>query len=416
MVNLETNRIVDMIESREGCDVSEWLKEYPNIEIVSRDGSQTYAAAIRQAHPNAMQVSDRFHIIKNLNEKAKLCFQKLFQGRVSIPLTPETANRRDIMLMGTKPEKIRLVKQMRSEGRSLDEIRVITGASEQAVKKYIAMREEDIPVQKQTVRGREHEEAVEKIRSRALRVRELKEQGLSISAISEQTGFVYDTIKRYLSEDFTPVNAHYGKQREGKLEPFRDEVLRMKESGLKYREIYDTIKSQGYNGTQDAIRGFISKERRISRDIGAQDRASQELIDKKWLIQLLYKPIDKVKGITQTQLDAVIAACPVAGNIYSLVNEFKELFKQQKPCMLFLWMKKASMLDLPEINAFISGLQTDIEAVKNAVTTDYSNGLAEGSINKLKLIKRTMYGRCGFKMLKNKTLKLENNDQYDQFN
>jgi len=407
MVNLETNRIVDMIESREGHEVSEWLKGYPNIQVVSRDGSQTYAAAIRSAHPNAMQVSDRFHIIKNLSERAKLCFQKLFPGRVSIPLTAETADRRDIMVMGTKPEKIRLVKQMRAEGRSLDEIRVVTGVSEQSIKKYIAVREEDIPEQKQTVRGREHEEAVEKVNSRAKKVRELKEQGLSINAISEQTSFTYATVKRYLSEDFTPISGHYGKQREGKLEPFRDEVLKMKADGLKYREIHEIITSKGYNGTQDAIRGFVSKERRISRDINAEDRASRELIDKKWLIQLLYKPIEKVKGITQSQLDAVVADCPVAGNIYGLINEFKELFKQKESQMLFSWMKKASELNLPEINAFIAGLQADIHAVENAILTDYNNGLAEGCVNKLKLIKRIMYGRCGFKMLKNKALKLE---------
>jgi transposase len=73
MVDIETRRTVDMIASREGHDVSEWLKEYPNIELVARDGSLTYAAAITAAHPKAMQVSDRFHIIKNLNERAKLC-------------------------------------------------------------------------------------------------------------------------------------------------------------------------------------------------------------------------------------------------------------------------------------------------------------------------------------------------------
>ena len=275
------------------------------------------------------------------------------------------------------------------------------------------MREEDIPEQKQTVRGREHEEAIEKVNNRALKTRELKEQGLSIAAITEQTGFTYATVKRYLSESFTPISGHYGKQREGKLEPFRDEVLKMKSDGLKYREIYDIINSKGYNGTQDAIRGFVSKERRISRDINAQDRVARELIDKKWLIQLLYKPIDEVKGITQAQLDAVIAACPMAGNIYNLINEFKELLKQKQPQRLFSWMKKAFALNLPEINAFISGLQTDIEAVKNAIITDYNNGVAEGSVNKLKLTKRIMYGRCGFKMLKNKTLKFE---KYAVFN
>ena len=61
MVDLETRKIVDMIESREMGDVCRWLAEYPNIQVVSRDGSGTYAAAIAEAHPGATQISDRFH-------------------------------------------------------------------------------------------------------------------------------------------------------------------------------------------------------------------------------------------------------------------------------------------------------------------------------------------------------------------
>ena len=64
MVDLETRKIVDMIESREAEDVSRWLSEYPNLQIVCRDGSNAYAAAITAAHPGAAQINDRFHILK----------------------------------------------------------------------------------------------------------------------------------------------------------------------------------------------------------------------------------------------------------------------------------------------------------------------------------------------------------------
>ena len=84
------------------------------------------------------------------------------------------------------------------------------------------------------------------------------------------------------------------------------------------------------------------------------------------------------------------------------------MLKSKDPHKLSPWMEKASKLKLPEFDAFISGLSNDITAVKNAIVTDYNNGLAEGSVNKLKLTKRIMFGRCGFQMLKYKTLKLEN--------
>ena len=71
MVDAETGRIVDMLESRESTEVSEWLATYPNLKVVGRDGSQMYAKAIRTAHPDALQVSDRFHIFKGLAEAAR---------------------------------------------------------------------------------------------------------------------------------------------------------------------------------------------------------------------------------------------------------------------------------------------------------------------------------------------------------
>ena len=66
MIDIKTNRIIDILNSRESSDVAKWLKSFPNITIVSRDGSNEYAKAIKSAHSNAIQINDRFHIIKIL--------------------------------------------------------------------------------------------------------------------------------------------------------------------------------------------------------------------------------------------------------------------------------------------------------------------------------------------------------------
>ena len=407
MVDMETHRIVDMIESREMCDVSRWLKEYPNLRVVSRDGSQIYAAAIAQAHPKAMQVSDRFHILKNLCERATQAFQKLFQGRIAIPATSGTQDIRFEALIGTVAERIRIVKKLRGEGRSKGEISLLTGISERMVKKYIDIPECDIPIEKQTVRGREHEDAVQKLTDRSNRVKALRASGLSITEIAQKTGFTSAVVRNYLSADFSPVNAHYGKQREGKLEPFRDNILRWKADGLTYREIHDRISAKGYSGTQDAIRGFISKERRIRRDLQkAAGCAATEFIDKKWMIRLLYKPAEDIKGISSAQLSAILKEYPLAEKILHAINEFKALLKAKNPDSLLLWMDKVTQLSIPELDTFVNGLKLDIDAVMNAILYDFSNGLAEGCINKIKVIKRIMYGRCRFNLLKNKCLLL----------
>lgn len=68
MVDLESHRIIDMIPSRETIDVSRWLAAFPNIQVVSRDEASTYSSAATDSHPEAVQVSDRFHLIKGLSE------------------------------------------------------------------------------------------------------------------------------------------------------------------------------------------------------------------------------------------------------------------------------------------------------------------------------------------------------------
>ena len=76
-------------------------------------------------------------------------------------------------------------------------------------------------------------------------------------------------------------------------------------------------------------------------------------------------------------------------------------------CRDILKQKRNDALHIQPLNSFIKGIERDIKAVKNGIAYEYNNGLAEGEINKLKLVKRTMYGRCPFDLLRNKILLLE---------
>jgi len=403
MVDLDTHRIVDLIPSRETSDVARWLKEYPNIAIVSRDGSNSYAAAISIAFPHAYQVSDRFHLIKNLIERATLYFQSIFKGRITIPATQSAQAQIQMLRSGTMNERAAMVKKMRKEGQTIATIHANTGIRLQTIRKYIALPEEQI-INKKTVREKEHEEAIKKIQAKADWVRDLYSSGLSKYEISKQTGFTPHTVKGYLSENFTPVNGHYGKSREGKLASYRDIVLRMRAEGVTYQKIAEHIRGLGYNGSVAALRGFVTKEKRISADLRECCVEETELIDRKWVIQLLYRPLEKVKGITEEQYKTIIKIYPNVEVVYSIINKFKNALNSKETKYLFEWMDEVRTLAIPEFGTFIKGLEQDIDAVKNAVVFDCSNGLAEGSINKLKVIKRIMYGRCSFGLLRKKVI------------
>ena len=87
-----------------------------------------------------------------------------------------------------------------------------------------------------------------------------------------------------------------------------------------------------------------------------------------------------------------------------LINSFKNVFEQKKPNLLKEWITKAKGTKIKEIISFANGIERDYDAVKNAVCLPYSNGLAEGNVNKIKVIKRIMYGRCSFETLRRKTI------------
>jgi transposase len=80
MIDIETHRVIDLIPSRDCEEVVQWL----NLHVVSRDGSITYKKAITLSHPKAIQVSDRFHIIKNLTSYFKDYLMKYFKAKVII--------------------------------------------------------------------------------------------------------------------------------------------------------------------------------------------------------------------------------------------------------------------------------------------------------------------------------------------
>lgn len=122
------------------------------------------------------------------------------------------------------------------------------------------------------------------------------------------------------------------------------------------------------------------------------------------MISLLYKEIDEVKNITKEIFDKIISLFPETGRIYKIVKEFKEIMFSKKAEALEKWINKTKKHKIPEINSFIMGLERDLEAVKNGIKYEYNNGLAEGSVNKIKVIKRIMYGRCSFNLLKQKVL------------
>lgn len=97
-----------------------------------------------------------------------------------------------------------------------------------------------------------------------------------------------------------------------------EEIKGMLSEGKTFRQISAAIREKGYDGADETIRMFSTRERRIMKEAAAQGRTG-ERIERKWLISLLYRPIDEVSSLSQEQLDRIIEEYPIIGRSYDAV-------------------------------------------------------------------------------------------------
>lgn len=330
---------------------------------MSRDGSISYKSAIEQAGMHIQQVSDRFHLLKGLTDAAKKFILRLLAVNFILPTEASHYDGRSTGDYWNKPVK------------------------------------EDLP----TV---EHNANVTKKRKVVERVRELRKQGFNNTEIAVQVGIHRVTVAKYLKEDFNPSSSHYNASVPSKIKPYASDIKGMLSEGKTFKQISIAIREKGYHGSDSTIKMFATRERKIMKETAIQG-VEGERIERKWLVSLLYRPIDEVSSLSKKQLDQIIETYPVIGKIYDAVSGFKQTLFGKKESELDQWIEETELLEIDELTSFINGVKRDIDAVRNAIALDYNNGLTEGSVNKLKVVKRIMYGRGSFDLLKGKLLQLE---------
>lgn len=371
MVDIDTHRIIDIIDSREIDDVAKWLNSYPNLEVVSRDGSVSYNSAVKKADEAIIQVSDRFHLLKGLTDAAKKCIKNVVSANFGLPVSASHYDGTQTADYWTK------------------------GVSQ------------DFPT-------REHNANYERKARLVDQVRQMTAQGYKKTVIAKELGLSYSTVKRYQSPTFNPVNGLYNTTYNSKIKPYANEIKSLLEKGHTFKKIEEALREKGYQGAASTIRMFTTRERKLLKEAQEGAQGAVEKIERKWLMKLLYKPIDQVKELSQEQLDRVIEVHPTIGQIFDVVQGFKQTLFSKHPEELDSWLADTKeILDLEEINSFMNGITRDISAVKKAIELDYNNGLAEGSVNKLKVTKRIMYGRNSFNLLKGKLLRLESKRKFN---
>ena len=290
--------------------------------------------------PNAKQIVDRFHILKNLTDD--LCNY----------------------LKRTVSDRIKLYKQ--------DDFNT---------KEVLTKRQQD----KIDTANRKWELIKE--------AKQLYQNKHTKTFIAKKLGITRVTLNIYLSLNEPPV-----KDNNCILDNYLPLIKQCIIEGKKTKEIFEKIKASGYKGKMTVLNMHMKSIRNeVKNNISYLKRSK--------IKKLFFYNLEDIKNENLKQdIIFYLNQNEELKKIIDLEKEFKNILFSKKPDKLELWLEKAKKLNVIELNSFINLIECDIEAVKNAIIYNFSNGLTEGFNNKTKVIKRQMYGRCNFDLLRLKIL------------
>ncbi len=362
LVNAETGEPVDLLRDREACTFAEWLKEHPGAEVICRDRAGAYADGARQGAPGAIQVADRWHLYHNLAGHAGKTVAR-HRGCLEEP-APEPGPHEPA---GSQPAP----------------------DLQQAAAAAAARRAEDSAL---AVRTRQRYEQVQALRT----------QGKGIKPIMGETGLAKETVRRFYraaSADELLAKIHGG--RPSLLDDHKPCLhQRWNEGCTNVRQLHAELRRRGYRGSYGTISGYVQP----FREAGAAPPAVPGLPKARALASWILKDPDSLDDDEKAGLARARERCPHLDALAGHVTEFAKILTGLHGDRLDDWIAAVEADDQPDLHSLARGLKHDHDAVLNGLTLPWSSGVVEGNVNRLKMLKRQMYGRATFGLLRKRVL------------
>lgn len=366
LVDLETGRPIELLEGREAGVLAAWLREQPQVRLVSRDRSLAYECAITAEAPQAVQVADRFHLLANASQ----ALDNLIRGR---PLRLEA-------------------KRLEEEGVGLAPPDPVPLAPEQ-------IKQADLsPTKLLAVQRREAREA------RWREAHALRQARVSIREIARRLGIERVTVRRLLASSAPPRNRITRAPPPGlcspSLQPYVPYLQERWQQGChNFSQLYREIGAQGYASSRSLLAQALRPWK-----AALPQREQSPLEGRSSLRYLLLRPPEQLGSRECDVLSELLGTDERLGRAYKLLQDFRLVFRQRSVPALDEWLSEALSSGIHTFVGFARGLMLDKAAVDAALTLPYSNGILEGHVNRVKLIKRQGYGRANFDLLRLRVL------------
>jgi transposase len=347
LVDMLTHRVVDLLDDRSSESLQVWLADHTGIEVICRDRSGTYAEAAQVAAPAATQVADRWHLLKNLSDavyKAVARHRRCLQPAPAPPPPPSP----------------------QPSSSAMDSLRT------------------------------------QRTRARHAEIHALREQGLGVYVIARRLRLDPKTVRRYadVADPETLIGPN-GTARISILDTHKPYLRQRCADGVTGTlQLLGEIRARGYTGGERTLRRFLIAVRGRPEPTLDPPPVPPTRDITGWIM----RPGDKLTDDERTDLDRLCGLCPDLASIRDLAHGFTDLVRTRGGEHLTDWVRRAEQSTITEIRSFAAGLRKDWAAVTAGLTTTWSSGAVEGNVNRIKMLKRQMYGRANPDLLRRRVL------------
>lgn len=377
-VDLERHRPIDLLPDRDPATIAAWLQRHPSITTVARDRGHEFIEGITHGAPAAIQVADRWHLLKNLGEALEAFF---LDQRAALQAAAQALN---------------AAPQDSAPGRPLP---TIEGTA--------------TPTRAQAAQTHWHSEAS----TRYYTIHGMAAQRVSVAAIARTVGISRPTVYRYLHMIEPPRYAQIQRTRRSVLDPVKPFVAQRWNEGCRNaRQLWQELQDQGSTLSLRTVNRFVAALRQESdlrprtfRQQPAAHHYAKNTTQRRPLtalqaMRLLMTDPDQRKPWQQDYLCYLTLQEPRVAEADELVQAFRCMARTLNGGQLDRWIARAQASSIEPLRTFAKGLLKDYAAVKAGLTLPWSNGQTEAQVQRLKLLKRQMYGQAGLELLRTRVL------------
>lgn len=351
LVDLESRRPVELLPDRNAETSAEWLRAQPQIQVVSRDRAQVYADAARRGAPQAEQVADRFHLLRNLREAL---------------------------------EEVARAVRLPSEAQTTE-----------AGSALAPPPAESLPAGAPTP-GRQRRQ------QRYERVLDLLRQDRPRRRIAAELGLDVRTVRRWLRAGGFPERA--GVRRASRLDAWTEAVkARARSDGPGASQLWQELHAQGLPGCASNFRRWFARRYpQLGRRTGPAPPPRAHHPNPRLLSALLLGIVRSPRPEDEAYLARLCSAAPELDTCRGLARQFRDILRQRDDQHWDAWMLA---LQQSRLCRFAASLRNDEAAARASIKSPWSQGPVEGAVHRLKLIKRQMYGRGKLDLLRIRVLR-----------